>query len=203
MKPSLENRKVAILIVDGFELREMSGPQTALANAGAITTIVSVARGRVHSWEHDHVGVSFLVEATVDTAVAEDFDALLVPGAVLNPDALRGSENVANFVRGFFRAGKPVAVISHGLLAMVEVGVVSDRTLTSYPSLRADLIRAGANWVDAAVVIDRGFVTSRSLADLEEFTERMIATFADHPRNGGSGAGDATPPDRHAARKRL
>ncbi len=178
MNHKLAGKKVAILVADGFEQQQMTSARSVLEEAGAETIVVSPAREHVRGWQHDHFGDSFPVDTTVDRALVDEFDALLLPGGVLNPDALRRSEAAVKFVRGFFHAGKPVAAICHGLQTVIEAGVVRDRTLTSYPSVRTDLVNAGANWVDAAVVIDHGLVTSRDDDSLDDFNARMVDEFA-------------------------
>lgn len=178
MNKPLEGKRIAILVADGFEQCEMTEPRRALEQAGARTAVVALEPGQVKGWQHDHFGESFAVDATVMESSADGFDALLLPGGVLNPDALRASAEAVRFVRDFFHAGKPVAAICHGVQTIIEAGVVRDRTLTSFPSVRTDLVNAGANWVDAAVVIDHGLITSRSPTDLENFTAKMIEEFA-------------------------
>ena len=172
-------RIVAILVADGFEESEMTEPKRALDAAGVRTVIVTLKPGTVKAWSHDHYGDCYPVDTTVEESAVEDFDALLLPGGVLSSDTLRASKAAVRFVRGFFRAGKPVAAICHGSQTMIDAGVVRNRTLTSFPSMRADLQNAGANWVDAAVVIDHGLVTSRSQGDLQHFTATVLAEFVE------------------------
>jgi protease I len=181
---SLADLSVAILVADGFELPELAELKRTLEDSGARTSLVSLERGSVKGWAYDHFGASYAVDIAARSARAEDFDALLVTSAVLNPDALRHSTDAVNFVRGFFRDGKPVAAIYHGLQGMLDADVVRDRTVTSFPSVRTELINAGAKWVDAAVVVDHGLVTSRSPADLEDFKARMVEEFAAHGHSG-------------------
>lgn len=178
MNRELAGKRVAILVADGFEQCELTGPRQALDEAGADTWIVSLAAGQVVGWQEDHFEDAFLVDLTVGEAAVDRFDALLLPGGVLNPDTLRASEVAVRFVREFFRSGKPVAALCHGLQTAIETGAVRDRMLTSLPSVRTDLLNAGAKWVDAAVVVDRGLVTSRGPGDLRDFTTQMIGEFA-------------------------
>lgn len=180
MDHQLSHKTVAILVADGFEESELTEPKRRLDAAGARTVIVSLEHGAVKSWVNDHYGDSFPVDATVAECSVRNFDALLLPGGVLSPDTLRASPAAVRFVRGFIHAGKPVAAIDRGSQTLIDAGGVRNRTLTSFPSVRADLKNAGANWVDAAVVVDHGLVTSRGAANLKEFIERMLAEFAGH-----------------------
>lgn len=177
MSKSLTGLRVAVLVADGFELHEMVEMKRALEEAGARTLIVSLRDGSVRGWDHDHLAQAFAVDVPLDRASAGEFDGLVVTGSILNQDALRHSPEAVRFIREFFAAEKPVAALCHGSQSLLEADVVRDRTLTSFPSARTDLISAGANWVDAAVVIDHGLMTSRSPADLHEFVPRLIAEF--------------------------
>lgn len=185
MNDTLHGRKVAILVTDGFEQSELEQPRQALADAGATTRLVSPRTEKVRAWNDDDFGDDFDVDVPMDEAKAEAFDALLLPGGVMNPDQLRMNPDAVAFVRGFFAAGKPVAAICHGPQLLIEADVVEGRKLTSYPSLRRDLINAGANWVDEAVVTDRGLVTSRKPGDIPQFNAKMIEEFAEgiHPES--------------------
>ena len=178
MEKRLTGKKVAILVADGFEQVEMTEPRAALEAAGARTSIVSPARGRVQGWKHFDKGDSFEVDVPLDEARSDQFDALLLPGGVANPDQLRIIPKAVSFIREFFEAGKPVAAICHGLWPLIDAGVVQGRTVTSWPSLKADLINAGAKWVDQPVVVDNGLVTSRKPDDIPAFVEKMIEEFA-------------------------
>jgi protease I len=182
-KLMLNGMKVAILVADGFEQAEMVEPRQALDAHGAGTRIVSPARGTVQGFKHHDKADSFAVDVPLDEANAADFDALLLPGGVANPDQLRTLPQAVQFVRQFFDAGKPVAVICHGPWTLINARVVEGRTLTSWPSLKADLTNAGAHWVDEEVVVDRGLVSSRRPDDLPAFNRKMIEEFAaaDHP----------------------
>ncbi len=181
-KYNLSNRTVAILATDGFEESELSSPLEALKAAGATVKIVSVkdsattirgwSKGR---WSDDAIKVDGIVPAMK----ADSFDALMLPGGVLNPDALRMNTEAVSFIRDFFTAGKPVAAICHAPSLLVEAGVAKGRRLTSYPSIRTDLKNAGATWVDEAVVVDQGLVTSRNPNDLQAFNAKMLEEIAE------------------------
>ncbi len=175
----LNDLKVAILVAEGFEQAELAEPKKALEAQGAQTRIVSPAEGEVQGWKHFEKADRFRVDVPLGEADAEDFDALLLPGGVANPDQLRTMPEALRFVRDFFEAGKPVAVICHGPWTLIEAGVVKGRTMTSWPSVRTDLINAGANWVDQEVVVDRGLVSSRKPADIPAFNRKMIEEFGE------------------------
>lgn len=177
--PKLHGMKVAVLVADGFEQAELTEPMKALRAAGAEALIVSPARDQVQGWRHFDAGDAFDVDVHLDDADADDFDALLLPGGVANPDQLRVLPQAVQLVREFFRAGKPVAAICHGPWLLAEAGVVDGRRITSWPSLRTDLVNAGARWVDAEVVVDDGLVTSRKPDDLPAFDRRMLEEFAE------------------------
>lgn len=174
----LQGKKVAILVADGFEQIEMLSPRQALEQAGAKASIVSPAQGEVQGWNHFDKADTFKVDIPLAEAKAEDFDALLLPGGVANPDQLRTRPEAVQFVKSFIEAGKPVAVICHGPWTLIEADVLRDRRITSWPSLKTDLINAGANWVDGEVVVDQGLISSRKPADLPAFNKKMIEEFA-------------------------
>lgn len=174
----LHGKHVAILATDGFEQSELEKPRAALQHAGAETTVIAPAAGAIKGWRDGDFGSDVAVEETLDAADPADYDALLLPGGVMNPDKLRQLPAAVGFVRAFFDAGKPVAAICHGPQLLIEAGVVRARRLTSYPSLKTDLVNAGASWTDEPVVVDRGLVTSRRPADIPQFNARMIAEFA-------------------------
>ena len=178
MKKVLHGKKVAILVADGFEQRELEEPRAALKDAGAQTHIVSPENGRVKGWKQGNYGDFFRVDVKLKSADDDDYDALLLPGGVMNPDKLRTLPEAVFFVRSFFEAGKPVAAICHGLQILIEANVVQGRKLTSYPSVKTDLINAGAEWVDEIVVTDQGLVTSRKPDDIPYFNIKMIEEFA-------------------------
>ena len=176
---TLTGKKVAILVADGFEQVELTEPRRALEEAGARTSIVSPATGKVQGWKHFDKADTFPVDVPLPRASADDFEALLLPGGVANPDQLRMIPEAVDFVRQFFDAGKPVAAICHGLWPLIDAGVVAGRTVTSWPSLKADLSNAGARWVDQEVATDNGLVTSRKPDDIPAFNRKMIEEFAE------------------------
>jgi protease I len=191
---SLTGKRVAILVADGFEQVEMTEPKRALEQAGARTSLVSPAQGRVQGWNHHDKADQFPVDVALDGASAADYDALLLPGGVANPDQLRTLPKAVAFVREFFAAGKPVAAICHAPWTLIEADVVRGRTVTSWPSLRTDLVNAGATWVDEEVATDNGLVTSRKPDDIPAFNRKMIEEFAEGIHAGGrraQGAGAA------------
>src|SRR5690348_7553375 len=172
--PQLDNKKIAILVENGFEQVELTEPKKALEQAGAKTEVVSPVSGKVRGWQHDHWGDELPVDRNLGEARPEDFDALLLPGGVMNPDKLRMNPQAVRFVRGFFDAGKPVAAICHGPWTLIDAGVVRGRRLTSWPSLQTDLRNAGAEWSDQEVLVDHGLVTSRKPSDIPAFNQKMI-----------------------------
>ena len=173
----LSGKKVAILVADGFEEVEMTKPRKALEQAGAGTELVSPAKGKVRSFDHDDPSESYPIDVQLEDATPADYDALLLPGGVANPDKLRMNPSAVKFVRAFVEAGKPIAVICHGPWTLIEAGAVRGRTITSWPSLETDLRNAGANWVDQEVVVDRGLVSSRKPDDIPAFNRKMIEEF--------------------------
>ncbi|HEY0459021.1 MAG TPA: type 1 glutamine amidotransferase domain-containing protein [Pyrinomonadaceae bacterium] len=175
----LDGVRVAILATDGFEQSELFEPKKALEEAGAEVSIVSLQTGEIKGWNHTNWGASIDVDLTVAEANADDFDALQLPGGVMNPDKLRMNEQAVNFVKAFFDAGKPVGAICHAPWTLIEAGVVSGKTVTSWASLRTDLENAGATWVDEEVVTDNGLVTSRKPDDIPAFNEKIIEEFAE------------------------
>ena len=170
----LKGKRVAILVAEGFEQSEMVEPRKALEQAGAETEIVSPAQDEVQGWNHFDKGDRFSVDVEVEEAKAEDYDALLLPGGVANPDQLRTNPHAVQFVKSFVESGKPVGVICHGPWTLIEAGVLKGRTLTSWPSLKTDLTNAGAKWVDQEVVADQGLVSSRKPADIPAFSRKLI-----------------------------
>lgn len=170
----LAGKKVAILVAQGFEQVEMTEPRNALEKAGADTVLVSPENEEVRGWKETRWGNRFAVDVPLDQAHPEDYDALLLPGGVMNPDHLRMQPKAVEFVKAFVDAGKPIAAICHGPWTLIEAGAVRGRRLTSYPSIKTDLINAGADWVDEAVVVDSGLVTSRKPDDLPAFNRKMI-----------------------------
>lgn len=179
MEKRLDGKKVAILVADGFEQVELTEPKKALEAAGAKIEIVSPAENEVQGWNHDEKADLFTVDMPLKRARSDDYDALLLPGGVRNPDQLRMSIRAVEFIDGFFAAGKPVAAICHAPWTLIEADMVKGRRITSWPSLKTDLINAGADWVDREVVVDHGLVTSRKPADLPAFNQKMIQEFAE------------------------
>jgi protease I len=175
---NIKGIKVAILVEDGFERVELVEPRQALNSAGAKTSIVSPKDGQVRAWNSTQWGEYFPVEVPLESAKAEDFDALLLPGGVLNPDKLRMQPKAVGFVKAFFDAGKPVAAICHGPWTLIEAGAARGRKITSWPSLRTDLRNAGAEWVDQEAVVDRNLVSSRNPKDIPAFNKAMIDLFS-------------------------
>ena len=176
---SLQGKKIAILVEDGFEQVELTSPRQALENAGAQTDIVSPKQDQVKGWNHTNWGDTFQVDVPIERAKANNYDALLLPGGVMNPDKLRMNKQAVQFVRDFFEQKKPVASICHGPWMLVEAGVVQGRKVTSYPSLQTDLKNAGANWVDQEVVVDQGLITSRNPDDLPAFNRKLVEEVAE------------------------
>jgi protease I len=174
----LKGFKVAILATDGFEQAELEEPRKALQAAGAETKVVSPKSGELRGWNHKDWGGSVRADATLDAVDARDFDAIVLPGGVINPDALRINPKAVAFVKAFFDAQKPVAAICHGPWTIIEAGAARGRRVTSWPSLRSDLRNAGAEWVDEQVVVDRGLVTSRKPDDIPAFNREMIQLFS-------------------------
>ncbi|MEH1823628.1 MAG: type 1 glutamine amidotransferase domain-containing protein [Nostoc sp.] len=178
MTEDLTNKKVAILVTDGFEQVEMAQPKLALESAGAQTHIISPKSDRVQGWNHYDKGDFFPVDVPLDRVNPSDYDALLLPGGVANPDQLRTNAKAIEFIKSFFDTDKPVAVICHGPWTLIEADVVRGRRLTSWPSLKTDLQNAGAQWVDREVVVDNNLVSSRKPDDIPAFNREMIELFS-------------------------
>ena len=178
MDQGLKGKKVAILATDGVEQVELLDPKAALENAGAMTEVISLKAGTIQGMNHDEKGDKIPVDRVLADVSPADYDALLLPGGVANPDTLRTDRRAVNFVRDFFERDKPVAAICHGPWMLVEAGVLKGRTITSWPSLRTDIENAGGSWVDSAVQVDQKLVTSRKPADLPQFSGKMVQTFA-------------------------
>jgi protease I len=179
MQQNLKGKRVAILATDGFEQVELTEPKKALEQAGAMTEVLSPKSGEIRGWKFKEWGDSVRVDKTLDKANPADYDALVLPGGVANPDNLRMDEKAVQFVKMFAQSGKPVAAICHGPWTLIEAGVVKGHTLTSWPSLKTDLKNAGANWVDKEVVLDGNFITSRKPDDLPAFNQKVIEEIAD------------------------
>ncbi|HXV15149.1 MAG TPA: type 1 glutamine amidotransferase domain-containing protein [Gemmatimonadaceae bacterium] len=180
----LRGKRVAILATDGVEQVELIEPRKALIEAGATTVIVSPKAQSIQGYQHDQKGDEIAVDQSLDSARESEFDALLLPGGVMNPDQLRQDKKAVDFVRHFFEAGKPVAAICHGPWMLVEAGVLQGRTLTSWPSLKTDIRNAGGDWVDRQVITDEGLVTSRKPEDIPAFNAKMIEEFAEGVHEG-------------------
>ena len=174
MARSVQGKKVAILTENGFEEVELTSPMNALEQAGAIVQIISPQKDKVKAWNHDHWSIELPVDKNLSETNPEDYDMLLLPGGVLNPDKLRMNKEAVSFAQYFLEQGKPLAAICHGPQTLIETGMLDGRTMTSYPSLKTDLINAGVNWQDKEVVVDNGLVTSRSPKDLEAFNKKVI-----------------------------
>lgn len=177
MSTELEGKRIAILATDGFEEVELTEPRNALEKAGAKTFIVSPKAGTIKAWDYTDWSDEYEVYRVLEQADADDFDNLLLPGGVLNPDQLRMNEKAIQFVAGFLHAGKPIAAICHGPQVLIETRELDGKTMTSYPSIKTDLINAGVNWVDEEVVVDQGLTTSRSPEDIPAFNDKMIEEF--------------------------
>lgn len=175
----LSGKRVAILVEQGFEQIEMTEPRKALDEAGATTELISPESGKVQAFEHDKWGDKFKVDVELSQANPEDYDALVLPGGVMNPDKLRSNTMAVDFVRSFVQAGKPIAAICHGPWTLIDAGGVKGRHMTSWPSLKTDLQNAGAEWTDEQVVTDKGLVTSRKPDDIPAFNRKMIEEFAE------------------------
>lgn len=177
MQTQLSGHKIAILVTHGFEQVELTEPRTALRDVGAEVDIVSPEQRTVRAWKLTDWGDTFEVDLALAKARPENYQALMLPGGVMNPDSLRIDEDAIAFIRHFVTEGKPIAAICHGPWTLIEAGAASGRMMTSYPSLRTDLRNAGAHWVDEPVVVDRGLVTSRNPGDLKVFNKKMIEVF--------------------------
>lgn len=170
----LNGKKVAILVADGFEQSEMTEPRKALDQAGAKTVLISPNDETVKGWTDGNWGKEFKVDLNLSDVSPGDYDGLLLPGGVKNPDTLRMDDDAVEFVREFFNSGKPVAAICHGPWTLINAGVVQGRKMTSYESISMDLKNAGAEWVDEEVVVDNGLVTSRKPSDIPAFSKKFI-----------------------------
>lgn len=175
----LSNRKIAVLATDGFEQSELDEPVKAVTEAGGTTEIVSLRKGRIRSWAESNWGHEYEVDKAIDEASAEDYDGLVLPGGVMSPDKLRVNQQAVKFVKSFIEQGKPIAAICHGPWTLIETGLIKGRHMTSYPSIRTDLVNAGVSWTDEKVVTDNGLVTSRSPEDLPAFCRKMIEEFSE------------------------
>ena len=185
MANELRGKRVAALVEDGFEQVELVKPKEALQKAGAQVDVVSPQPTKVKGWDHTRWGSEVSVDRRLDDVSAGEYDALLLPGGVMNPDRLRMNEKAVAFVKAFVDSGKPVAAICHAPWTLIEAGAVRGRRVTSYPSLATDLRNAGAEWVDEQVVVDNGLVTSRKPDDIPAFNEKMIEEIAEGQHEPG------------------
>jgi len=176
---TLTGKRIAFLATDGVEQIELTDPLDAVKQAGASPELVSIKTGKIQGWNHDKKGKKFTVDKTVNEVSAEDYDGLVLPGGVMNPDSLRMNDEAVDFVRDFFKQGKPIAAICHGPWLLVEADICEGRTLTSWPSLKTDIRNAGGNWVDQELVVDNGIVTSRKPDDLPAFCSKIVEEFAE------------------------
>lgn len=179
----VKGKKVAVLATDGVEQSEFDQPVQALKDAGAEVTIVSLKSGTFKAWDKKDWGKEIAVDKTVDSVKAADYDALVLPGGVMNPDKLRMNKDAVSFTKDFMTAGKPVAAICHGPWLLVEADAVKGKKITSYPSIKTDIINAGGNWVDQEVVTDMGLVTSRNPNDLPAFCKKMLEEIGEGVHN--------------------
>ena len=167
-------KRIAILATDGFEESELKSPKEAMENEGFEVDIVSLKSGSIKAWDEGNWSKEYKVDKTLDSVSANEYNALVLPGGVINPDKLRIEEDAITFIKDFFKQSKPVASICHGPWSLINADVVKGRTMTSYPSIKKDLINAGANWEDKEVVVDEGLVTSRNPDDLPAFNSKLI-----------------------------
>ncbi len=181
---NLKNRKIAILSDNGFEQSELLEPKKALFEAGATVHVVSAQEGKIKAWDEKDWGVDVDVDVSLKNANPQDYDGLMIPGGIMNPDKMRADKNYVNFVISFFETGKPIAAICHAPQLLIETGALKGRKMTSYPSIKTDLINAGADWEDSEVVVDKGLVTSRSPKDLPAFNRKMIEEFKEGVHKG-------------------
>ncbi len=200
----LNGKTVAILATDGFEQSELEVPRRALDDAGARTVVVAPHSGEITGWSEKNWGNPVIVDLQLEHAHAEDFDALMLPGGLMNPDQLRQDERAVRFVKHFFETGKPVAAICHAIWMLVEADVVRGRHVTSWPSLRTDVQNAGGQWSDRDVVTDEGLVTSRKPDDLPAFNDKMIEEFAEgrHQRGANLRADQGSRPSQAEGERR-
>lgn len=179
MKNQLNGKKIAILATDGFEEEEYTRPRKALKEAGAEMHFIAPHDNKIKSWDHTDWGGKYEVDSTLDEANPEDYDNLMLPGGVMNPDTLRQNEKAVQFAASFLERGEPVAAICHAPQLLIETGELEGMKMTSYPSLKTDLKNAGANWVDEEVVVDQGLTTSRNPDDIPAFNDKMIEEFGE------------------------
>jgi protease I len=195
MSDRLEGMRLAILAADMVERVELVEPRKALDDAGAQTDLIALEQGSIRSFNHSDPADELKVDGAIDDVDPGEYDAVMIPGGVGNPDILRTSDAVVDFVRGMYEAGKPIAAICHGPWVLVEAGITRDHSVTSWPSPQADIRNAGRNWIDEEVVADEGIVTSRKPDDIPAFNRKMIEEFAE-------GAHERTPLAASAGRSR-
>jgi len=170
-----KSKRIAIITENGFEEVELTIPKKALENAGHRVDIISTKKNQtVKAWDHDHWSIELPVDANIEEVSVDDYDALMIPGGVLNPDKMRMNDDFVKFAKVFMESGKPVAAICHGPQLLIETGLLKGKQMTSYPSIQTDVKNAGADWYDKEVVVDEGFVTSRSPKDLEAFNKKLL-----------------------------
>ena len=179
MARNVEGKKVAIITENGFEEVELTGPKKALEEAGVTVHILSPQKNMVKAWNHDHWSIELPVDGQLHNANVEDYDMLIIPGGVMNPDKMRTDKDCISFAQQFLESGKPVGAICHGPQLLIETGMISGRKMTSYHSIKTDLINAGVIWEDKEVIVDNGLVTSRSPKDLEAFNRKLIEELAE------------------------
>jgi protease I len=186
MANELQGRRIAFIATDGVEQAELTEPWKAVEQAGGNPELLSIDGGEIEAWNHFDKADRFPVDRAIAEAQPGDYDGLVLPGGVANPDQLRGDENVVSFIREFAESGKPIGVICHGPWTLIEAGVVNGRRMTSWPTLQTDLRNAGADWVDEEVVVDQGLVSSRKPDDLPAFNEKIVEEFAEgrHEQSG-------------------
>lgn len=182
MASQLKGKKIAILATDGFEQAELLEPRKALDEAGATTVVIAPKEGEIKGWSKTDWGKTVKVDKTLENANPNEYDALVLPGGVMNPDHLRMDPKAVQFVKDFVATGRPVAAICHGLWTLVEAGAVNGKTFTSWPSLKTDLKNAGANWVDKEVVTDGQFISSRKPDDIPAFNEAILSAVGEEGR---------------------
>ena len=171
---NLKEKRVAIITENGFEEVELTSPKKVMEDAGIKVDVISPQKNKVKAWDKDHWSIEIPVDVNITDANADDYDALMIPGGVMNPDKMRTNEDCIQFAKSFLESGKPVAAICHGPQLLIETGLLNGREMTSYPSLKTDLINAGVNWKDKEVIVDNGLVTSRSPKDLEAFNKKLL-----------------------------
>jgi protease I len=176
---NLKDLKVAILTENGFEQSELLRPKQAMEEAGVSVDIVSPQPKEVRAWDEKDWGITITVDKNLDEAKPEDYDGLMLPGGVLNPDKLRMNTKAVEFIKHFIKSAKPLGAICHGPQTMIETGLLRGRTMTSYPSVKTDLINAGVEWIDKEVVVDNGLVSSRSPKDLDAFNKKLLEELAE------------------------